>query len=117
MEIKTNSVHEQNNSMLGCQKIEKQILFGKTGLWTRYFNALKFFGIDVSGLIIENNKLKEENESIKGHNQALKNVIEFYKRELTNEKGHNEAFKTVIEFYKNELATENLKAKVLKEVN
>ena len=59
MKINTISNQEQNNSKpLEIQKIEKQILFGAAGPWTKHFKALLFFGIDVSRLYIENEKLR-----------------------------------------------------------
>jgi hypothetical protein len=61
MKSKIKTIPEQNNSKpLGIQKIEKQILFGKSGPWSKYFKALLFFGIDVNKLYIENAMLKDE---------------------------------------------------------
>jgi hypothetical protein len=107
MKIKSTMSPEQNfDNFVAIEKIKKQILFGKSGPWTRYFTALKFFGIDVSHLITENINLKDQNER--------------YERIVANEKGKNEALKQVIEFYKNELADANkeiIKLDILKNVS
>jgi hypothetical protein len=45
---------------LNIERIRRQILFGKVGAWTKYFNALLFFGIDVKALMIENEILRHQ---------------------------------------------------------